>query len=179
MAWTIRAALPGDRDGILEVVRAAFSGPDRDAGEELEIVQRTWSRGARPPGLELVATAGGVLIGHVLAARGDLAGRPALAIAPLSVTPSWQGQGMGTALMTELLRRTDEGGWPLVAVLGDHRYYRRFGFEAAGPLGIVYEPVGAASPHFQVRRLDPAISTPGGRFLYCWEKRPDEVPPTV
>ena len=173
MAWTIRAALPSDRDGILEVVRAAFSGADRDPGEELEIVERTWSCGARPPGLELVATDRGMVIGHVLAAEGDLGGRPTLAIAPLSVMPHAQGQGIGTALMTELLHRTDDVGCPLVVVLGDHRYYRRFGFEAAGPLGIVYEPVGRGSPHFQARRLDPAAPTHGGRFVYCWEERRD------
>ncbi|MBO0886820.1 MAG: hypothetical protein J2O38_05435, partial [Acidimicrobiales bacterium] len=63
-------------------------------------------------------------------------------------------------------------GRPLVVLLGDHRYYQRFGFEAAGPLGIVYEPAGADSPHFQVRRLNPAARTHGGRFLYCWKSSP-------
>jgi putative acetyltransferase len=171
VSWSIRGAEPADRDGILEVVRAAFSAPDRDAHEELDIVLGTWSREARPQGLELVATDGPMLIGHVLAAKGDLADRAVLGIAPLSVMPHRQGQGIGTALLTELLRRTDQEGWPLVVLLGDPRYYRRFGFEPAGPFGIVYQPVGSDSPYFQVRwlnRVDPSLR---GQFRYCWEDR--------
>lgn len=171
MTWSIRPAEPGDGDGILELVGAAFSTPDRDAREELDIVSGTWSRDARPPGLELVATDGCMLIGHVLAAKGDLGGRAVLGIAPLSVVPQRQGQGIGTALLTELLRRTDQEGWPLVVLLGDPRYYRRFGFEPAGPFGIAYPPVGAGSPYFQVRwltRVDPSLR---GQFRYCWEDR--------
>jgi putative acetyltransferase len=152
-------------------VQAAFSTPDRDAREELDIVLGTWSREARPPGLELVATDGRMLIGHVLAAKGDLAGRAVLGVAPLSVVPHRQRQGIGTALLTELLRRTDQEGWPLVVLLGDPRYYGRFGFEPAGPFGIVYQPVGADSPYFQVRwstGVDPSLR---GQFHYCWEDR--------
>ena len=94
-----------------------------------------------------------------------------LGIAPLSVLPHRQRQGIGTALLTELLRRTDEEDWPLVVLLGDPRYYGRFGFEPAGPFGIVYPPVGADSPYFQVRwltRVDPSLH---GQFRYCWEDR--------
>jgi putative acetyltransferase len=171
MTWSIRRAEPGDRDGILELVRTAFSTRGRDAHEELDIVSDTWSRAAQPSGLELVATDGCAVIGHVLAAKGDLAGRAVLGVAPLSVVPHRQGQGIGTALITELLRRTDEQNWPLVVLLGDPRYYGRFGFEPAGPFGIVYPPVGADSPYFQVRwrtGVDPSLR---GQFRYCWEDR--------
>jgi putative acetyltransferase len=175
MTWTIRAAEPADRDRILQVVQAAFSSPDRDAHQELEIVEHTWAREARPPGLELVATEGGVVVAHVLAAEGDLGGRRVLGIAPLSVMPGRQRQGIGTALVVELLRRADQGGWPLVVVLGDPRYYRRFGFEPSRPFGIVYQPAGADSPHFQVRWLTGVDRSLAGQFRYCWEDGPSEL----
>jgi putative acetyltransferase len=57
-------------------------------------------------------------------------------------------------------------------VLGDPAYYGRFGFEPAGPLGIEYPPVGAASPAFQVRRFAPYDASYRGAFTYCWESSP-------
>jgi len=62
---------------------------------------------AAAPDLELVAVENNQVFGHVLAAPGDLAGQQALAVAPLSVHPNYQRQGIGSALMTELLDRAD------------------------------------------------------------------------
>ena len=56
-----------------------------------------------------------------------------------------------------------------MVLLGDPGYYRRFGFEPSGPLGIVYAPVGEDDPHFQVRRFGGYEPTLKGEFRYCWE----------
>ena len=117
-------------------------------------------RGAAADGLELVAIDGDEVIGHVLGAHGDLDGRDVVGIAPLAVTPPRHGQGIGNALMTEVLRRADDSGLPLVVLLGNPGYYGRFGFEPSGPLGITYRPVGPDNPHFMVRKLaayDPVV----------------------
>ena len=113
----------------------------------------TWASGAVEPELELVAVVGDEVVGHVMAARGDIGGREAVAVAPLAVGPSHQGKGIGSALMIELLRRAEAAGLPLIVLLGNPGYYERFGFEASGPLGITYRPVGEGSPNFLVRRL--------------------------
>jgi putative acetyltransferase len=169
VTWMIRTATPEDRDAILGVVRAAFSNDTADAREELDIVRDTWERGGAADGLELVAVEDGEVLGHVLGAHGDLDGRDIVGIAPLAVTPLRQRQGIGTALMTELLDRADARGWPLVVLLGSTEYYPRFGFESAAPFGIEYEPVGDGNPHFQVRRLSRYDPSYTGSFRYCWE----------
>ena len=169
MTWAIRSAALGDRDSILAVVRDAFSTDGQDGHEELEVVRETWERSAVAEGLELVAVDDGEVLGHVLGALGDLDGREVVGIAPLAVAPARHRQGIGAALMTELLDRADARGLPLVLLLGSTDYYPRFGFEPASSLGITYEPVGAGDPHFQVRRLaryDPSYT---GSFSYCWE----------
>ena len=172
MDWLVRTVDPSDRDAIVGVVRAAFTGDGGDGQEEVDIVIATWKvRGGRP-GLELVALAGHAVIGHLLAAAGDLDGRDVVAVAPLSVAPGYQGMGVGSALMTELLRHGDREDWPGALLLGDHEYYRRFGFESSAPFGIVYGPAGEGSPYFQLRRLrafDPSLH---GEFRYCWEQMP-------
>jgi putative acetyltransferase len=165
----LRTAEPADHDAILAVVRDAFSHDGRDGQEEVDIVDATWKLGAGAPDLELVAVDDGAVIGHVMAAPGDLGGRKAVAVAPLAVVPSHQGEGVGSALMTELLRRAQAAGLPLVVLLGDPRYYGRFGFEPSGPLDITYPPVGPQSPYFQVRRLPGYDASYRGTFTYCWE----------
>src|SRR5262249_25623353 len=118
-----RSATVGDRDEILTVVKRAFSDPTRDGQYEVDIVSETWHLGASPEGLELVAEDAGAIIGHVLATVGDLDRTPTLGIAPLSVAPERQGEGVGTALMEELLTRIDKDGWLIVVLLGEPRYY--------------------------------------------------------
>ena len=169
VVWTVRPAGPGDNGAILEVVGQAFTGPDHDGQEEVDIVLQTWQLGAGIEGLELVADVDGTVVGHVLGARADLQGRELLAIAPLAVAPTWQGRGIGSALMTELLDRADDLGWPMAVLLGNPEFYGRFGFEAAGPLGLVYRPVGQGDPHFQARRLSSFESSLRGEVRYCWE----------
>jgi putative acetyltransferase len=166
---TIRSAMPGDRVAILQVVREAFSKADRDASEELDIVRSTWRLEATRHDLELVAVEVSQIVGHVMAARGDLGGREVVSVAPLAVSPARHNVGIGTALMTELLRRVEMVGLPLIVLLGLPAYYGRFGFEPSGPLGISYQPVGEGNPHFQVRRFASYEPSYRGAFTYCWE----------
>jgi putative acetyltransferase len=169
MNWHVRLAETSDRRAILEVVAAAFRRNDRNGQAEVGIVERTWKLGAAAEALEFIVVNHSVVLGHVLAARGRLGNSQALGVAPLSVLPSSQRQGIGSALMTELLRRSELAGWPLVLLLGDPRYYSRFGFEAAGRLGISYPPVGPDDPHFMARRLSSFADHLRGEFSYCWE----------
>ena len=170
MPWTIRDVQDRDRDTILALVRAAFTDVTRDGSEEVQIVLETWERNAVATGLDLVAHDGELIIGHVLGDVGDLGGHPIVAIAPLAVEPGHQGTGVGTALMQELLRRAEQAGWPVVFVLGDPRYYGRFGFEPSGPLDITYPPVGPGDPHFMARRFADYDDSLRGTFSYCWER---------
>jgi putative acetyltransferase len=157
----VRAARPGDRAGILRVVGDAFSYlGTRDPEEELTIVRGTWS-----------ARRGLPLVGHLQAAPGRLDGSdtPVAGIAPVCVGTSSQGRGIGSALMAALIGAAEDRQWPLVVLLGDPAYYRRFSFEPAGPLGLDYARVGAGNPHFQARRLTHYRASLRGDFTYCWE----------
>jgi len=166
---TVRATLPGDRPGILEVVRQAFGDGSGGGAEEFRIVAAVWDVRARRVLVDMVAVVGGEVVGHVLASVGSLGGQPVPAIAPLAVRPDHQGRGIGSALMHTAMDLPAPCGAPLVVVLGDPTYYGRFGFEAAGPHGIVYRPVGPDSPHFQVCRLGPGGYGWTGEYFSSWE----------
>ena len=162
----IRATTESDHDAILEVVRDAFAHDGRDGQEEIDIVVRSWGLADRVA-IDLVAVEEDV-VGQVLGAMGKLGGRDVLAVAPLAVAPTHHGRGIGSALIRELLRLAELSGEPMVLLLGSPAYYGRFGFEPAGPLGIIYPPVGD-NPAFQARRLENYDPSLRGDFVYCWE----------
>jgi putative acetyltransferase len=165
----IRSAVIGDRPAIASLVLEAFSDGTHDGNEEVAIVADTWACDRYLPELELVAAERGSVVGHVLTALGDLDGAAVPAVAPLAVRPGCQGRGIGSALMTEVIGGAERAGYRALFVLGSHEYYQRFGFEAAGPLGVVYPPAGPSSPHFQIRRFAAYDRSLRGEFFYCWE----------
>jgi putative acetyltransferase len=84
----------------------------------------------------LVALSEGLVVGHVLfspatiapASPGILRG---LGLAPVGVRPAFQRQGLGSRLIEQGLRDCQRSGYDWVVVLGDPRYYSRFGFTRA------------------------------------------------
>ena len=170
MTVTVRPATPDDAPAILAVVDDAFRDETRAADEELDIVRRTWAVCNEAQRIELVAVDDVGLVGHVLAAPGDLEGHVVTGVAPLSVVTAHQRVGVGTALMTALLAEAERRGHPFLLLLGDPAYYDRFGFTPAAAHGISYAPAGRDSPHFLAHRLGNAgRALPRGEYRYCWE----------
>ena len=62
-----------------------------------------------------------------------------LGLAPLSLLPEYQRQGIGTALMNAGLEECRRLGHERVIVLGHSAYYPRFGFERASRYGVRFE----------------------------------------
>jgi putative acetyltransferase len=168
-SWSIRLTRPADRDAIVGVVRQAFSSAGRDGKEEVDIVLNTWLLDAAVSGLDLVAIEDGQVVGHVLGAYGTLDERQVVGVAPLAVAPHRHGEGIGSGLMSELLRQAEKIGEPLLVLLGLPAYYGRFGFETAGPVGIGCPSVGSGNPHFLIRKLATYSPDYRGEFRYCWE----------
>lgn len=125
----VRAETPGDQLAIHHIVTRAF-GQDSEA----RLVDRLRENGKFV--LSLVAVADGELVGHIL--HTDMIGtdQRLAGLAPLSVLPAVQRQGIGAALINESLGYLCEQGYDGVVVLGHPDYYRRFGFQAAFGFGI-------------------------------------------
>jgi putative acetyltransferase len=165
----VRSMTEKDCDEVLRCVRTAFTSEQHDGQEEVDIVVAIWALEASIAGCELVAVDDDEVVGHVVASLGRLDGRGIPGIAPLSVRPGYQSQGIGSALMKELLTRIDDLGFPLAVLLGNPVYYRRFWFEASGPLGLHYRPAGPDSTYFQIHRLQHYNAECTGEYIYCWE----------
>jgi putative acetyltransferase len=96
--------------------------------------------------IALVAVEQARIIGHAMLSNMTAPFR-ALGLGPVSVRPDRQRSGVGSALIREALRQARQEGWDAVFVLGDPRFYRRFGFdpELAGEYTCLY-----AGPHLMV-----------------------------
>jgi putative acetyltransferase len=118
------------------------------------------------PALSMVAVLDERIVGHVVCTRGWVGETPALGLGPISVLPSYQGRGIGHAMMHAIVGAADAAGEPLIALLGDRRFYSRFGFTAASRLGIdAPDPDWGA--HFQVRLLTNCPPSVTGAFQYA------------
>jgi len=121
----IRVALDSDRYGIAGLVETAFGRPD-----EARLVEALAADGDVV--VELVAERDATIVGHVLFSpliiETSNRSSSAVALAPLSVAPAFQRQGIGAALVEDAHRRLRLAGETFSVVLGDPDYYGRFGY---------------------------------------------------
>ncbi len=164
----IRRETPQDVDATGAVTTAAFRPrPDAPEPAETALVSSLRQEDGWLPALSLVAVADDAVIGHVVCSRGFVDDTPALGLGPISVLPDRQGGGVGHALMHSVLGAADATDEPLVALLGDPAFYRRFGFVAAsGPaygthsLGVRTADLLRARLHRRARSHRPARCPP-------------------
>lgn len=148
-----------DIDSVLELEKDLFP-------------EDAWSRGmfwselahARGPGATrryLVAEDGGRLVGYAgLASSGDLAD-----VQTIAVARDHQGTGLGSRLLTELLRAATafECAQVMLECRVDNvraqKLYERFGFEAIGFRRGYYQPGNVDA--LVMRLTDPSTSVPG------------------
>jgi putative acetyltransferase len=157
----VQREVPGQESAIHAVTLAAFGRP-----MEADLVDALRADQGWLPALSLVAVVDGAVIGHVACTRARVDGRPVLGLGPLSVHPDHQQRGVGSALVHAVLGGADALGEPLVVLLGDPRYYTRFGFRLAAEFGI-NPPVAEWAPHFQARTLATYHAGLRGDFAYA------------
>lgn len=121
----IRPENPADVDGIRVTEERAFERPTE--ANLVDIV-----RGRGKGSLSMVAVHSGSVTGHILFTpvtmkpqRSELRG---LGLGPLAVLPECQRTGIGSRLMRAGLEACRAQGYDFVVLLGDPRYYSRFGF---------------------------------------------------
>ena len=117
------------------------------------------------PGLAFVAVdERGRVVGHTMLSYAELEeGGRVLQLSPLGVEPDRQRQGFGSALVRHALAAADELEYPLVVLVGDPRYYNRFGFVPSGELGIL-PPASEPDAPWQAVRLGAYDASLRGRL---------------
>ncbi|HBO9521225.1 TPA: N-acetyltransferase [Pseudomonas aeruginosa] len=147
MNISIRAETPGDIDAIARLTEAAFRNETHSSHTEQYIVDALRRAGALT--FSLVAEANGQVISHIAASPVTIDGEAGgwYRLAPLSVAPGRQRQGLGSQLVRRLLtelRLLPAGG---CVVLGEPTYYSRFGLRVESGLALP----GVPAEYFQAQ----------------------------
>lgn len=140
----IREEQGAERAKINDIIEQAFAAITYSDGSEGAIVEALHA--ARAVSLSLVAEDDGEIAGHIVFSPVTIGGADCgwVGLGPLSVHPSRQGLGIGSALTREGLERVRASGAAGCVVLGDPDFYTRFGFEQMPTL--TFE--GAPSEYF-------------------------------
>jgi putative acetyltransferase len=164
----IRRERTVDATQIDAVHRAAFDRPELagTTAPEARLVSELRNDGDVVPELSLVAEVDGHITGHVVCSQATIGGRPSLGLGPIGVRPDRQRTGVGSALMHAVIAAADALDAPTIVLLGDPRFYRRFGFEPAADHGII-PPEDWGREHFMVRRLTAWSPAEQGVFHYA------------
>lgn len=157
----IREVTPSDYPAIRAVLRHAFAEAD-----EADLVEQL--RDDDDAILELVAANEIAIIGHIMLSRLKIEREDetlnAAALAPVSVLPAFQNQGVGAALIEEAVREAAVLDVAAIVVLGHAGYYPRFGFSAAAAARLDAPFFG---PQFMALEIVPASLHAGGRVRYA------------
>lgn len=132
----VRKEYPGDYDKVYQLIKEAFAGAAHSDGNEQDLVVRLRRSPAFIPELSLVAEFEGQVVGHILFTRLKAGDTEQLALAPLSVAPAFQCQGVGSLLVREGHKAAKKLGYVYSVVIGYPLYYSRFGYMQAGRFGL-------------------------------------------
>ncbi len=150
----LRREQPADHDAVRAVHLAAFGDDGQTIADLVSDLRRSVTTDR---GLSLIAEHDGATVGHVMFTASLLDAPRRLVcvqvLSPLGVLPTWQGRGVGSALVREGLRLITAQSPPVVFVEGDPRYYVRFGFVPGHTLGYRRPSLRTPKPAFQALNL--------------------------
>jgi len=130
----IRDETADDVEAISALTRSAFATAAHSSGNEADIVLALRRRGRLSA--SLLAEEDGQLLGHVALSPVTLSDGSAgwYGLGPISVLPTSQGKGIGSALMRAAIARLRQLGAAGCVLLGEPAYYQRFGFRCFSQL---------------------------------------------
>lgn len=163
----IRTERPEDIGAIREVNERAFGGP-------AEAMLVDLLRAANKAVVSLVAQWDDRVVGHILFSPVTVANSPesfrAAGLAPMSVLPEYQNQGIGSQLVRDGMAACCEDGFDIVVVLGHVPFYPRFGFVPAERHGLSNE-YGASDAFMVLELKSGALTGISGLVKYSHEFR--------
>ena len=136
----IRQEETKDYKAVYRVVKSAFDSAEHSDGNEQDLVNALRNSG----------------------------GSTQLALAPLSVIPARQRQGIGKALIQEGHRRARELGYRYSVVLGSETYYPKMGYLPAEQYGI-QAPFDVPRENFMACQLEKGAPHISGVVQYAKE----------
>lgn len=140
MPIQIRPEQAPDAARIAELTELAFRQAEHTCGREHWLVGALRTAGALTVSLVAVSDRG--IVGHVAASPVTVSesGGDWFGLGPISVLPECQRQGIGSRLMEAALARLRARGARGCVLVGDPKFYTRFGFQSDASLVVAGVP---------------------------------------
>ena len=149
----IRQENKNDYEEVYNVIKKAFEVAEHSDGNEHNLVIALRKSNNFIPELSLVAINDNKIVGYILFTKIKIGKYEELALAPLGVLPEYQRQGIGSELIKEGHKIAKKLGYHYSIVLGNEKYYTKFGYVPA----IKYEiksPFDVPSQNFMAIKLN-------------------------
>ncbi len=164
----IRQAQEKDYGDIYSVVKTAFASAAHADGHEQDLVNALRMSEAYIPELSLVCVKDGNIVGHIMWTKACVGDTAVLALAPLSVLPAYQRQGIGQCLIKAGHETAKMLGYAYSVVLGSEQYYPKSGYIPADTYGI-FPPFDVPRENFMACPLTDTATAVCGVMKYAKE----------
>ncbi len=164
----IREATEKDYKVIYDVVKTAFASAEHADGNEQDLVNALRAGESYIPELSLVYETDGKIVGHIMFTKATVGNTSVLALAPLSVLPEYQRQGIGQSLIAKGHEIARNMGYGYSVVLGSEKYYPKAGYAPADNYGIL-PPFDVPRENFMAYKLNDDVTTTHGIMKYAKE----------
>ena len=164
----IRQEREHDHREVYQLIQEAFAMAEHCDGNEQDLVADLRKGEGFVPELSLVAEEAGEIVGHILFTKARVGDEEVLALAPLSIKPQYQRQGIGQALILEGHRIAKELGYSYSIVMGSDQYYPKTGYLPAQQFHIEV-PDGVPSEYCMAIRLQEDARPVCGKVVYAKE----------
>lgn len=156
MDLIIRTENEADHHQVALLIEDAFRTEHFSDHQEQFLVDRLRRSTEFIPELSLVATFNDQIIGHILLTKIEVKNNKQsnqlLALVPVSVSPMFQKQGVGTQLIHSAHAKAKELGFTAVVLLGQDGYFKKFGYEPTSTYGIEF-PIDIPEKYCMVKSL--------------------------
>jgi len=133
MRITIRQELKSDHNIVFDLIRAAFKEEMYSDKKEHFLVRNLRNSAAFIPELSLVALDENKIVGHIFLTKIKIKNQQrtfdSLALAPVSVLPSFQNKGIGSQLINYAHEEAKALGFKSIILVGHKDYYLKFGYQ--------------------------------------------------
>lgn len=141
--FTIRQEEEKDHQNVFQLIEEAFKSMKHSDHQEQFLVERLRTSEAFIPELSLVAeNEKGEIAGHILFTKLKIINGSetfeSLALAPVSVKPKFQNQGIGGQLINSGHLTAKKLGFGSVILIGHETYYPKFGYKKTSNFGISF-----------------------------------------
>jgi predicted N-acetyltransferase YhbS len=167
----IRKETPDDHRHVIDLTEKAFEALEISDHNEGQLVEKLRKAPAFIEELSLVAELNGHLVGHILFTPVIIDNTAqqfqSLILAPVSVLPEFQKNGIGGELILAGHQKAKELGYTSVILLGHPGYYPRFGYKPASKWGIKTQiPLPSDDVFMAVELTTGALSNVSGMVIF-------------